>query len=324
MNRKMSIITLMVAFMMLLSFTTSAFASEEFSEDLEFQEEELVNGTTTEEYVDEEGRNNKMVIEIKDDTVTASLYVEGILEQQSVANKTTNSLTGFSNYGTDKFQRKVSDLVTVETTALLPGVVVAPVRDVQPGQPLMPASVLPGQDAVINSIVDGGGSSGYTFVGSKKSAIVNSCKPKQITAYLYEKTTNSNSQRILVKWGRKEVITAIVSTIATAVVLKSPLSVRLLTSSLTGVGVSVVSGAIVDGFYGSWQITKNVKNYYGSVSGTKHFYNTITRETFLLRNDRTKKDSNVFLGEHISAYGKPKTYSLMLTHTIGNWGKGNC
>jgi hypothetical protein len=308
-----------LAFMLFFSYGTSAFASSgtdvdtssEYLNLKDFPKGEdgvifdklfknigddvtLVEGSKLiDEFVDEEGRNNKMVIEMGAEENIVSIFVDGELEQQSVVDIDTGEITGFANYGEREFEKNISDLITVDNTLAEEDDVVSPMA--------------------LNY---------YSRVASKKSVSSSVCV-KTITAYLYEKTTITNSKRYLVNYSRGEALSAIVVTIISAFVFKSKITVKYLKEALFGVGASVVLGALKDGFKGAWQVRTHVADYYGSTGGAtgpKYFTNRITNEYFTLYNDRVANSSKMLhLGEHISAYGKPKTYSLMLNHTIGNW-----
>lgn len=66
------------------------------------------------------------------------------------------------------------------------------------------------------------------------------------------------------------------------------------------------------GFEGSYTARSEIKEYYVNVSEYSAKY-------FTLYNNRTAKASTNFFSEHISAYGAPKDYQVMLNHDILNW-----
>ena len=158
----------------------------------------------------------------------------------------------------------------------------------------------------------------YTMVDSRDT-VPNSLCNKLVTAYLYEKTSTRYSQSHVLKLSAGELFTAIVASIATAVVLKTTITVTFLKEAFIALGVAVTTGALSVAFNGTFQIRSEIKDYYATISGTSHFTNTITKEYFTMYDTYNGKSTVKYLGEHVSAYGKPTSYQVMLASAIVNW-----
>lgn len=304
-----------LAFVMFLSFGTSAFASNEknigLGSDLDVTLEEVTDGVpfnkifanfgeenaledvVVEEYVDEEGRINKMVIETEEDRTVVSLFVDGKLEQQSIVDKETGELTGFSEYGENEFAKNIDDFINVEDT-------LAEENDMM----MSPMAV------------------GYYSQVASRVTVPNAMCNKKVTAYLYQKSTITNTAKMHISFSKREVITAILAAIVSAVILKSKPSVTLLKEMLISIGVGVAAGALSAGFEGHYQVKKDIKDYYATISGTKYFTNKITKEYMTLYNKRNGKAETKYLGQTVSAYGKPTSHQVMLSQAIVTWSKG--
>jgi len=243
-------------------------------------------GIFTEEFTDENGKNNKLVTEQNEDFVSVSLYIEGELEQQSIVNKQTKEVTGFSEYGEKHFEKELSDLITVE----------------QQSNNIQPYAV-----------------GSYSKVAERKS-VSNALCTKVVTAVLYEKTTNSQTSKLNLNYSKSELITTILASVVAAVILKSPLSISTLQSLIVGTGTSVAGSKILSALKGHYIVKTQVKDYYANVgSSTKYFTNKVTKETMLLYNDKTREDASKVIGTHVTAYGKPTDYQVMLSQALVNW-----
>lgn len=245
-----------------------------------------------EEFMDEQGKNNRIVTEMLEDRNIVSLYIEGELEQQTTAYKETGEIVGFSDYGEKEFEKNVSDFVNISP------------------------ELTPGEES--GNVISPMGVGFYSQVASKKSVPNSSCS-KTVTAYLYEKSSTVYSSKIIVSWSKGDVLTALVASIITVIIFKTPITATLLKEVLVGVGVSVVSGALYNGFKGSYQLRSEIKDYYATINGTKYFTNKITKEYYTLYNQYNGKQSTVYIGQHVSAYGKPTDYQVMLSQAIVNW-----
>ncbi|MEK5079127.1 hypothetical protein MKX73_09425 [Solibacillus sp. FSL W7-1436] len=240
----------------------------------------------SEEFIDENGKNNRLVTEQNEDYVIVSLYIEGELEQQSIVNKQTREVTGFSEYGENHFEKELPDLITVGEQS----------NNIQP--------------FAVGS---------YSKVAERKS-VSNALCTKVVTAILYEKTTNSTTSKYNLHYSKAELLTTILASIAAAVILKTPLTLANLEALLVGTGTSVAGSKILKAFDGTFQVKIQVKDYYANIGSTKYFTNKITKETMVIFNQATAKDASRVIGTHVSAYGKPTDYQVMLSQAIVNWG----
>lgn len=220
------------------------------------------------------------------DFVSVSLYIEGELEQQSIVNKQTGEVTGFSEYGENHFEKELSDLITVE----------------QPSNNIQPYAV-----------------GSYSKVAERKS-VSNALCTKVVTAILYEKTTNSQTSKLNLNYSKAELVTTILASIVAAVILKSPLSLATLESLLVGTGTSVAGSKILSALKGYYIVKVQVKDYYANVGSTKYFTNKVTKETMVMYNEKTAKEASKVIGTHVTAYGKPTDYQVMLSQALVNWG----
>lgn len=243
-------------------------------------------GNFIEEFTDENGKINKLVTEQNEEFVSVSLYIEGELEQQSRVNKQTGEVTGFSEYGENHFEKELSDFITEGQQSIN-------------FQPFAVGS--------------------YSKVAERKS-VSNALCTKVVTAILYEKTTNSQTKKYNISYSKEELLTTILASIAAAVILKTPLTLTNLQALLVGTGTSVAGSKILSAFDGHYQVNIQVKDYYANVGSSKYFTNKVTKETMVLYNQKTGKDASKVIGTHVTAYGNPTDYQVMLSQALVNWG----
>lgn len=302
----MSKISVFIAFMMFLSFTTSAFATndapintsteQEALAEVMFENAVVEDDTITDEFVDEEGRHNKMVIETKDNQTIVSLFVDGKLEQQSVVDKETGTLSGFSEYGDNVFEKELDEVITVEEAPKV--------------------TFTPSDDGMISINAVGY----YSQVATRKS-VPNALCNKTVTAYLYEKSTTINTSKIYFTFSKGELLTGIVAAIVTALVLKSAFTITLLKQMLVSIGVGFTTSTLSAGFKGYYSARKDIKDYYATINGTKYFTSKITKEYVTIYNSYTGIASTKLSGTINTGYGKPTDYQVMLSQAIATWGK---
>lgn len=255
--------------------------------------EESRNQVFEEFFVNEEGKSVKTITSIEDNIVKVSVFVEGELEQESTANANTGNVSGFSDYGKNKFNKEISDIVNFE-----------------------PSESLTNEDFVITPF----GSGFYSQVASKKSVASSMCS-KVVTAYLYEKSSTLYDKKIALNLSKGEVISAITGSIIAAAFLKTPISVSTTIEMLVSIGASISAGVMVTAFSGSYQGHKNINDYYATINNTRYFTNKITREYFTFYNSKTGAKTVKYIGQQVSAYGAPTSYQVMLSQAIATWAK---
>lgn len=244
-------------------------------------------------FINEEGENVKTITSIKNNIVKVSVFIEGELEQESIANANTGNVSGFSDYGKNKFNKEISDIVDFESSESLTN-----------------------DDFVITPF----GTGFYSQVASKQSVASSMCS-KVVTAYLYEKSNTLYDQKIALNLTKGEVISAVTSAIILAAFLKTPITVSTTVEMLASIGASISGGVLVVAFSGAYQGHKNINDYYASINNTTYFTNKITREYFTFYNTKTGAKTVKFIGQQVSAYGAPTSYQVMLSQAIATWAK---
>lgn len=250
--------------------------------------------SSEENYIDELGRKNKVITYIDQEIVKVSIYINGVLEQESTVDLKTGNITGFMDYGEKEINENVSDTISVETSS--------------------PKSSLG------NIEITPFGTGYYSQVASKATTAVGSCKAT--TAYLFEKTGTVTKTRHVLKLTSGQAISAVLGTIIASIALKTPMTSTMLRAALVGTGASVVGSVIQSGFEGSYYAYTTTKDYYATINNTRYFTNKITSEYFVLYNQYTGKSSTERISQTVTAYGSPTSYQVMLSQAIATFGRG--
>lgn len=308
MNKGSRFISGVIALVMFLFFSTSAFAetgkirdisNADISENVLFKNAIVEGNKIIEEFIDEEGRKNKMVIEKDDEKVVVSISIDGVIEQESTIMHNSGTLTGFSNYGEDQFVKELDQFTTEEEIS---------------------ANEFPYHD---EDMVDAMAVGSFSQV-AKKTTVANSLCNRTVTAYLYEKSSTVYGKKVYFHFTKYELLSAIVATIIAGIITKSVYTLSLLKATLFSFGISYTLLKLQEGFSGDYTSWKDTKQYYASILGGRYFNSTITKEYVRIHDKKSYKNVTQLVGTHNSVYGAPSTYDQMLSHAIINWSKGNC
>ena len=302
-----------LAFVMLMFFGTSAFATEDSTQSVEqLPDNDLIgdyNGEPIEDlliekFVDEDGKTNELITDINNNEVTVSLLIDGKIEQQSILNKETNVITGFSEYGENEFVKDAKNMLIEEQPK-------GDMITVQPREDLM--TVQPKGDMISPMAV------GYYSQVATRASVPNAACNKRFTAYLYEKSTTIGTSKHHFAFSKGDLITSVIATIIGVVVLKSTLGITLVKEMLVSIGIGTTTSALAVSYKGAFHVRKEIKDYNAKIYGSVYFTNKITKEYLTMYNNYTGKSTVKYLGQHVSAYGKPTGYQTMLSSAIVNW-----
>ncbi|MCH4828137.1 MAG: hypothetical protein N2A99_05540 [Carnobacterium alterfunditum] len=305
--RNVNKISSVLAFMMFFSFGASAFAisdtpitisnEKKILSEVMFENAVIEGDTITDKFVDKEGRQNKMVIETKDNQTIVSLFIDGTIEQQSIVDKETGILSGFSEYGESTFEKNLDETVTAEDT--------------------LETKFATTNNGDISTYAVGY----YSQVATKKS-VPNALCNKTVTAYLYEKSTTTNTSKMYFNFSKGELLTAIVATIVTAIVLRNAFTLTILKEMLVSIGVGFTTTTLTAGFKGYYKGRKDIKDYYATINGTRYFTSKITKQYVTIFNSYNGKGSTKLVSTTNTGYGSPTSYQVMLSQAIATWGRG--
>lgn len=242
-----------------------------------------------EEFINEDGILTKFTYEIGD-VVVVSHYENGILVSQSTANPKTDELISITE--DEEIVSKISDVVVA-----------------------MPVGEQTGEISLM-------GAGYFSVVSSKYSTSVPGCS--SFLAQLFEKTSTSYDKVFALRLTPRQLWTGIVAAIIVAIFLKEKVTVTMIRKAIAGFGIGTTTTMILEGFEGTYQASKDVADYYVHAKNRTVFTNKITREYLLLRDARSHQKVTIKVGEQITAYGQPTSYSVMLNMGIVNVVNGGC